>query len=45
MHKDEGMSAEEIFGIFEENGYDLYSFNQIEEIIDEYEREVKLRGK
>lgn len=45
MHKDEGMSAEEIFGIFEENGYDLYSFNQIKEIIDEYEREVKLRGK
>lgn len=45
MHKDKGMSAEEIFGYFEEYGYDLYSFSQIEEIVNDYKREVNLRGK
>lgn len=45
MYRDEGMSVEEIFGHLEENGYDLYTFSQIKEIIDEYEREINLRGK
>lgn len=44
-HKEDGMSALEIFVMLEESGYDLYSLNQIEEIIDDYEREAKLRGK
>lgn len=45
MYRDEGMSVEEIFGHLEENGYDLYTFSQIKELIDEYEREINLRGK
>jgi len=39
------MSAHDIFIMFEENGYDFYNLNQIERIIDDYEREKRLRGK
>lgn len=45
MYTKEGMSALEISVALEENGYDLYSLNQIEEIINDYERERRLRGK
>ena len=45
MHTDEGMSAIEIFVMLEESGYDLYGLNEIEEIINDYEREKRLRGK
>lgn len=45
MHTYEGMSAIEIFVMLEESGYDLYGLNEIEEIINDYEREKRLRGK
>lgn len=45
MYTNEGMTALEIFVALEESSYDLYGLNQIEEIIDDYEREKRLRGK
>ena len=44
MYTDDGLSAEQIFFSFEENGYDLYTLPQIEKIIKDYERE-KMFGK
>lgn len=44
MYTNEGLSAEQIFFSFEENGYDLYTLPQIEKIIKDYERE-KMFGK
>ena len=39
MHINEGMSAEDIIYEFESNGFDLYSYTQVEKVINDYNRE------
>lgn len=45
MHTDEGLSADEIFDELESMGYDLYSYSQIEKIVNDYEREKRFGGR
>lgn len=44
MHRDEGLSSEEIMSELESNGLDICSYSQIKEVVEDYERSKKFGG-